>query len=75
MDLFVTHNTDICYISVIILSIDTFTKDTSDKTTNEKQRPELKPETKARTPGAGSRASVDQKKPFEDGRLILSFAS
>lgn len=59
----------------MILSTDKFTKDTSDKTTNEKERPELTPETKAHTAGVGSRVSVDQRKSFEDGRVFLSFAS
>ena len=70
-----TRNIDICLTSVMILSTDKFTKDTSDKTKNEKERPELTPETKAHTAGAGLRSSGAQRKLLEDGKLILSFAS
>jgi len=72
MDLFVTHNTDICQISVRILSTYTFTEDTSDETTNEKDRPGLTPETAARPAKEGSHASDAKKKPeFKDGKSVF----
>ena len=61
---------------IIILSQDTFTEDTSDKATNEKDRPELTPETTTQTAKVGSHVSeVQRELKFEDGKRVLSFAS
>lgn len=54
-----TRNTDICFITdnnSLLRHID-FTEDTSDKTTNEKDRPELTPETATHTAKVGSHVS------------------
>ena len=57
---------------IIILSKDTFTEDTPDKTTNEKDRPGLTPETTARTAKVGSRVSDPQRiLKFEDGKCAF----
>ena len=58
-------------ITIIILSTYTFTEDTSDKKTNEKDI-ELTPEnTKARTAEVGSSESVARKLSLEDGKSVF----